>query len=191
MTLNNNFIAVVGQQGVGKTTLANNLHAFMQAHVCETVLTRDPGGTVFAEQVRTMISQDIDDISSYSQHLVRAAARWDLAEKIIKPALEGGQIVISDGYELDEWIQSGDMSENTHGPCSMHVSSGLPKPHYVVLLRSQSNDLSDREIIQQQVLLEDAPPYYKCKGYSVVHAGATPDATINLVLKELGLLVQA
>src|SRR5687767_7090306 len=63
----------------------------------EAVLVREPGGTPAAECIRDLVKGDID-LSPMTETLLFGAARADLVERVIRPALAAGKIVICDRY---------------------------------------------------------------------------------------------
>ena len=92
------FISFEGIDGCGKTTHIRKLNAWFLARGYETILLREPGGTDFSESIREMLLNSKSDITNISELLLFSAARAHLVEKIIKPALENNQIVITDRF---------------------------------------------------------------------------------------------
>jgi dTMP kinase len=87
------FITFEGIDRSGKTTQAKLL---AQALGDDAVLVREPGGTPAAERIRDLVKQD--ELSPISETLLFSAARADLIERVIRPALEAGRTVIGDRY---------------------------------------------------------------------------------------------
>lgn len=93
------FISLEGGEGAGKSTQAARLSAVLEARGIATLVTREPGGTDGAEGVRSLLMQGpVNRWSAYSETLLFAAARADLVEKRINPALGAGTWVICDRY---------------------------------------------------------------------------------------------
>lgn len=93
------FITFEGGEGCGKSTQVKRLKAALEAEGLEVVLTREPGGTYLAEQIRTLIKdQDEDPPCDRSELLLFLAARAQLVKNVIRPALEKGAWVISDRF---------------------------------------------------------------------------------------------
>lgn len=94
------FVTLEGGEGVGKSTLAANLKARADASNIPVHLTREPGGTKAAEQIRdiVLLAPAADALSSISEALLMNAARADHVEKRIGPALERGELVICDRF---------------------------------------------------------------------------------------------
>ncbi len=93
------FITFEGIDGSGKTTQARLLAERLRADGQSVVLTREPGGTKGAENIRDLLVKGwADKWSTETEILLFTAARRDHLEKTIWPALEGGKIVISDRF---------------------------------------------------------------------------------------------
>jgi len=92
------FISLEGIDGSGKTTLKENLLTLL-AGKHQVVGIREPGGTVISEKIRDMLL-DVgnDGIIGKTEALLYAAARSQVVEEIIRPALAQGTIIIADRY---------------------------------------------------------------------------------------------
>jgi len=91
-----NFITIEGGEGTGKTTLANSLKKFIESKGIECFVTREPGGTKTAEDLRSiLINNDFD----LDQELdILSFARSEHVSKTIKDKLKKGIWVISDRF---------------------------------------------------------------------------------------------
>ena len=93
------FITFEGGEGSGKSTQAHNLAGRLRAQGIEVVLTREPGGSPFAEALRTLIlDPETPPHSALSEALLFYAARADHLDKTIRPALNAGAWVICDRF---------------------------------------------------------------------------------------------
>jgi dTMP kinase len=92
------FITFEGGEGAGKSTQARRVAAFLQESGREVVLTREPGGTTGAEQVRGLLLDPATDFSPLADTLLHFAARADHVTKVIAPAIARGAIVICDRF---------------------------------------------------------------------------------------------
>jgi len=93
------FITFEGGEGSGKSTQASRLAERLEGLGIEVVLTREPGGSAFAEALRTVIlDPEMPPHSALSEALLFYAARADHLDKTIRPALNSGQWVISDRF---------------------------------------------------------------------------------------------
>lgn len=93
------FISFEGCEGSGKSTQAKKLYEYFKVIGEDVILTREPGGTDIAEQIREiLVTGSVDKISKKTELLLHYAARTEHIRKVIKPALSEGKIVISDRY---------------------------------------------------------------------------------------------
>ncbi|MFN7496749.1 MAG: dTMP kinase [Hyphomonadaceae bacterium] len=93
------FITLEGGEGAGKTTLLSTLKARLEALGHEVVLTREPGGTPGAEAIRALlVTGDADRWTALSELCLFFAAREDHLERLIRPALARGAIVLCDRF---------------------------------------------------------------------------------------------
>jgi len=103
------FIVLEGLEGAGKSTALTTIKRFLTPHVPELVITREPGGTHVGEVVRSLIKQAPDDepLEARSELLLFYAARIQLIERVIRPALARGAWVLADRFELSTWAYQG------------------------------------------------------------------------------------
>lgn len=93
------FISFEGIDGSGKSTQARLLAERLRDHGHEVVLTREPGGSPGAEEIRRLVLEgDPDRWSAETEILLFTAARRDHLERTIEPALKAGKVVISDRF---------------------------------------------------------------------------------------------
>lgn len=100
------FIALEGGEGAGKSTLIRTLAALFEAAGREVLTLREPGGTPYAEQIRTLFLET-EGLSDESVALLMNAGRVDNIEKIIQPALAAGKIVIADRFSASTLVYQG------------------------------------------------------------------------------------
>ncbi|MGC1166360.1 MAG: dTMP kinase [Solirubrobacterales bacterium] len=89
------FISLEGVDGSGKSTQARLL---VEALGSETVAIREPGGTDAAERIRDLLADPAVALEPLAELLLFLAARADLTERVIRPALEAGRTVVSDRF---------------------------------------------------------------------------------------------
>ncbi len=92
------FISLEGIDGCGKTTLKEQLEDYLGGKY-ELLIVREPGGTQISEKIRAMLL-DIrnDGMMASTEAFLYAAARSQLVEELIRPALAAGKMVIADRY---------------------------------------------------------------------------------------------
>jgi dTMP kinase len=91
-------IAFEGVEGAGKSTQVELLRQSLEKAGHRVVTTREPGGTPVGEQVRSILLDPASTLAARSEALLFAAARAQLVEQVIRPALERGEIVLCDRY---------------------------------------------------------------------------------------------
>jgi dTMP kinase len=89
------FISLEGVDGSGKSTQARLL---VEALGPETVAIREPGGTDAAERIRELLADPAVELEPLAELMLFCAARADLTERVIRPALEAGRDVVSDRF---------------------------------------------------------------------------------------------
>jgi dTMP kinase len=89
------FITFEGIDRSGKTTQAKLL---AEALGDDVLLVREPGGTPAAERIRDLVKDPGVELSPIAETLLFGAARADLVDRVVRPALDEGKIVISDRY---------------------------------------------------------------------------------------------
>jgi dTMP kinase len=93
------FISFEGIDGSGKSTQARRLATHLEGQGHDVVLTREPGGSPGAEDIRALVLEgEADRWSPETELLLFTAARRDHLERTILPAIEGGKIVICDRF---------------------------------------------------------------------------------------------
>ena len=91
------FVTFEGLDGSGKSTQAELLRAHLVGRGRDVVATREPGGTPVGERIRELLLSG-PDMAAWTEAALFAAARAELTERIIRPALERGADVICDRY---------------------------------------------------------------------------------------------
>ncbi|MGI5921707.1 MAG: dTMP kinase [Syntrophomonadaceae bacterium] len=98
------FISLEGIDGSGKTTLSLALLNYIKNQGLEVVNIREPGGTAISEQIRDLLLDVRNEgILPRTEALLYAAARSQVVEEVIRPALAQGKIVLADRF-LDSTV---------------------------------------------------------------------------------------
>ncbi len=93
------FVTFEGIDGSGKSTQARRLAGLVRAQGREVVQTREPGGSPGAEEIRRLLVEGATDRwSAETEILLFTAARRDHLEKVIRPGVAAGKVVISDRF---------------------------------------------------------------------------------------------
>lgn len=91
------FISIEGIDGAGKSTLKDNLVDYLKHD--KIIFVREPGGTDISEKIRQLLLDVRNDkILPKTEAILYAAARAQLVEEVIGPALSAGHLVIADRY---------------------------------------------------------------------------------------------
>jgi dTMP kinase len=89
------FISLEGVDGSGKSTQARLL---VEAMGEETVAIREPGGTEAAERIRGLLADPTVELDPMAELMLFLAARAEVTERVIRPALEAGRHVVADRF---------------------------------------------------------------------------------------------
>jgi dTMP kinase len=133
------FITIEGGEGTGKSTLIRGLAEALKLRGLNVVVTREPGGTQGAEQIRDLLVKgDVARWSPTTELLLINAARRDHVERVITPALNDGAIVLCDRF-ID----------------STRVYQGLSGVPYELILEVHEKVIG---LNPDRTLILDAPP---------------------------------
>ena len=103
------FFSFDGIDGVGKSTQMDLFCQWLEEAGHEVLTCRDPGSTPLGEQVRDILlnSGEETPISMRSEMLLYMAARAQLVEEVIRPALAAGKTIVSDRFVLANIVYQG------------------------------------------------------------------------------------
>ncbi|AAZ41037.1 thymidylate kinase [Candidatus Blochmanniella pennsylvanica str. BPEN] len=109
--MDNRFITIEGLDGAGKTTITHRVSKYLNQYgVTDILTTHEPGGTPVSDFLRVLIKYGgpmNEPINSISELLMIYAARLQLIENVIKPALSKGYWVIGDRFDLSSQAYQG------------------------------------------------------------------------------------
>ena len=129
-------IAFEGVEGSGKSTQLELLRQALVGRGREVVVTREPGGTPAGERMRAVLLDPGVELHPRAEALLFAAARAELVDAVIRPALERGAVVLCDRYLDSSLAYQGDARGLGRGPVTEvnRFATGGLLPDLVVLL---------------------------------------------------------
>ncbi len=166
------FITVEGIEGVGKSTLIKKIHKFLQNSEIEHILTREPGGTEIAENIRTVMLQHYEETMCHETELLLAfAGRAQHLHQVIRPALEKGQWVICDRFTDATFAYQGGgrkipatkiefLKNWVHPDLMPDLTLLLHAPVEVALSRAKGRASPDRIELEKKAFFEDTQNVY-------------------------------
>lgn len=180
------FLVVEGPEGAGKSSLVRWLAGRLIADGRQVVSVREPGGTPVAEAARKVVLTFPHALPAASELFLMLAARADLTEQVIRPALAAGQVVVADRFDLSTFayqvagrgLPRGDVEAANRlatGGLVPHVTLVLDVPVEVGRARQQRarkvRDRFEREgaAFHKRVLGE----YREARGPGVIHVDAS------------------
>jgi len=93
------FITFEGSEGSGKSTQSKLLYRYLKARGFKVVYLREPGGTKVSEKIRKiLLDHKNDSITPIAETLLYMAARAQVVNEVIKPALKKGKVIICDRF---------------------------------------------------------------------------------------------
>jgi len=93
------FITFEGSEGCGKSTQSRLLYQYLKGKSYKVIYLREPGGTRISEKIRKiLLDAKNDQMSAMAEMLLYMAARAQVVEEVVKPALKKGKIVICDRF---------------------------------------------------------------------------------------------
>lgn len=92
------FITFEGPDKAGKSTQIRLFCEYLEREGTPYVLTREPGGCEVSEKIRNIILDIQNDMGPICEAMLYAAARAELVRQVIRPAVEGGTLVVCDRY---------------------------------------------------------------------------------------------
>ena len=135
------FITFEGPEGGGKSTHVRELAEQLRAEGKTVLVTREPGGTRLAEQIRGLVREEVDDPPvTRCEVLLFIAARAQVVSEVIRPALARGEWVICDRFADSTFAYQG---------YGRGIDVGLLK---------NFNDFATEGLVPDLTILLDVPP---------------------------------
>ena len=147
------FITFEGIDGSGKSTQARKLAEHLQAQGHDVILTREPGGSEGAEEIRALVLQgEPDRRSAETEILLFTAARRDHLERTILPAIEAGKVVICDRFTDSTRMYQGLSRGDLRGTVDqLHKLMIEREPDMTILIDMDSDTGLSRALSRQGV----------------------------------------
>lgn len=102
------FISFEGGEGAGKSTMIEKARDYFEAQGRVVLLTREPGGTPLAEEIRELVlGKKFPELCAQTELLLVFAARAQHLHELIIPALEQGKVVLCDRFTDASWAYQG------------------------------------------------------------------------------------
>jgi dTMP kinase len=193
------FVTFEGVDGSGKSTQARLLADWLESQGREVVLTREPGGTDVGERVRELLLHG-EAMAPWAEAALFAAARAQLVDEVIRPALARGADVVSDRY-LDsslayQGVARGLGVERVLELNLLATSGLLPDRTFLLVLppedaEARRGDAPDRIEREGQAFAEDVDRAYReiarvfAKRVAVVDGGGNPEDIAETVRGQL------
>lgn len=131
------FVTFEGLDGAGKSTQAHLLCEHLTGSGREAIATREPGGTPLGESIRALLLDGGVEVSPWAEAALFAAARAQLVEEVIAPALERGIDVVCDRYVDSSLAYQGiarELGVDRVLGFNLHVTRGLLPDRTFLLL---------------------------------------------------------
>ena len=194
------FIAVDGIDGVGKSTQMNRLKEYLEIHVGEVLMVRDPGSTLLGSKLRELLLESDLEMHRRSEAMLFMASRCEMVETVIKPALQRGVTVISDRFLLANVVYQsigGEVTSDELWELGL-LANGNLKPDLTLLFdmpaaeaarrrkdpadRMESRGVDYMESVRQ-AFLRELPK--SSSEVTVIDAGQTPDEVTEQMLGQI------
>ena len=191
------FITIEGTEGVGKSTNVAYISKRIERAGFELVLTREPGGTVLAENIRELLLAPSEEKMAVDTELLLVfAARAQHLHQVIKPALARGAWVLSDRFTDATYAYQGfgrgidlqrisELEAFVQGPLRPDLTILLDAPVQIGLARAVARGKLDRIEQEQQSFFERVREGYHQQMEKEPQRFAKIDASLDLAGVEL------
>jgi len=171
-------IAFEGVEGAGKSTQLELLRRTLEEQGHKVVATREPSGTPVGEQVRSLLLDPASTVQPRAEALLFAAARAQLVEDVIRPALECGDVVLCDRFIDSSLAYQGaarGLGRDEVAAINRFATAGL-LPDVVVLLRlDPAEGLARRQGSRDRIECQDLDFHHRVAEAFLDLATAEPE----------------
>jgi len=167
------FIVIEGPDGAGKSTLARGLATRLLADGRRVVTVREPGGTPVAEAARKVVLRFPHAMAPAAELFLMLAARADLVERVIRPALSAGRVVLADRFDLSTiayQVAGGGLARDAVEAANRVATGGLGPDLTLVLDVPLATGRERREDAFHERVVQ---AYREAAGPGVVHIDAS------------------
>jgi dTMP kinase len=187
------FITLEGIEGVGKTSNLHFVRDWLLARGLSVYLTREPGGTPLAEEIRHLLLTPRDEkVAADAELLLMFAARSQHVETVIKPKLAQGQCVLSDRFVDASYAYQGggrgipvsrlqQLERWTLGDFRPHLTILLDLDPITALQRAKARSAADRFEQETVTFFEAARAHYLQRAHNEPQRFIVIDASVPLV----------
>ena len=145
-------ISFEGLDGVGKTTQLTRLKDWFNDRRQEVLAVREPGGTALGEALRQLVLHRVEASSALAEFLTFAAARAELMESVVTPALERGAVVLMDRF-IDSSVAYQAFGRGLDRDTVMYINQVVTqgrKPDMTIWLRGEPFPTSEADHMEQR-----------------------------------------
>jgi len=158
----NKFITIEGIEGVGKSTCVNFLKTYLQQRALDFIVTREPGGTPIAEEIRAvLLAHHQETMVADTEVLLFFAGRAQHIATVIKPALNAGKYVICDRFTDASYAYQAAgrgitkeridiLAQWVHADLQPDLTCLLVAPVKIALSRAKGRSAPDRIELEQE-----------------------------------------
>lgn len=187
------FLTIEGTEGVGKSTNLAFVRDWLQAKGIEVVVTREPGGTPLAEEIRSLLlAKRNESVNETAELLLVFAARAQHIAQVIQPALARGAWVLSDRFtDATFAYQGGGRGLSTETIVQLeHLVQGDLRPDLTLILdidvelglnRARQRGELDRFESETMAFFERVRSAYRTRAEQAPSRYALVDASQELV----------
>ena len=133
------FLSFEGPEASGKSTQLKLLKKFLNKNKIPCVFTREPGGTSISEKLRKIILNNKYAITTTEEILLLMSGRLNHINKVIKPSIEKGKMIISDRFADSTFIYQGYVNKfGLNKTISLHkqlLNNFLPDKTFLFLIK--------------------------------------------------------